>query len=148
MTTPTPGPDHRRPSPAWWIYFGLLVVFGVGGALAFAVQFRQAHLPPAALALSVTATVLNLLGILGLAFYILQRPSIGRAFWQGVFGLTALQFLFSASTFARVLGTATPGSDGTISQTALLGLAGLALGLPLLFVLWMYAFRSPALWHR
>src|SRR6188768_85395 len=105
MTTPAPeSAPPARPSPAWWIYFGLLSLFALGGVASLAVQAgRVADMPRGTVAISLVATALNLLGILGLLLYILQRPLLGRAFWQGVFGLTVLQLLFSASQFARVL---------------------------------------------
>ena len=127
------------------ILAGLLSLLAIGGIASYALQVsRLAAMPPAALAITVFATVLNLLGILGLLLYILQRPLVGRAFWQGVFALTVLQLLFSASQFARVL--AMPGG-GRESLVAAIGIASILLGVPLLYVLFTYAFRSPRLWR-
>jgi len=146
MVNPAPLPQEpSRPSPAWWLYLGLLALFAFGGMLANAVQFSRTTLPPTAIAISAVARTLNLIGLLGLLLYILGRPLVGRAFWQAVFGLTVLQFLFGASQFVRVLGMTGGGRE---SMVAWLGLGGLAVGLPLLYVLWAYAFRSAHLWVR
>jgi hypothetical protein len=146
MAIPAPAAaPPSRPSPAWWFYVALLSLFALGGMVAFALQVGQvAAMPRGALAIGVVATALNLLGILGLLLYILQRPLIGRAFWQGVFGLTVLQLLFSAAQFARVL--AMPGG-GRESLVAAIGIGSILVGVPLLYALFTYAFRSPRLWR-
>lgn len=138
--TPTTG----RPAPPrlrwlWWIYFGYLLLMLAIGIVPYMSMLRNETAPR--LALATVATLLNLWGLVGLWGYIRSKP-LGPAWvWRLAFLLITAQFAFSAYHFAKSLSYGTGGLEGTV---AIVGLCSLALGLPLLVALWLYAFRAPA----
>jgi hypothetical protein len=91
------------------------------------------------------AIVLNVWGLVGLWAYIGSRRLGWSGLWQVCLGLTVIQMVYAGSLFLRYFppSLAAPGAGAT-----LLGLAGLAMGVPLLIALWRYAFLSPHLWSR
>ncbi len=133
------------PSRLWWAYLAILLLFGALGLIALVVQLGAGRFQADQVALAVGATVLNLLGLLGLWGHIRSRPFGDPLFWRLVLVMIAAQLAFSAFQFGSAL--ALPGGSPERS-VAWLGLGSAAFGLPLLFALWRYAFRSPGLWAR
>jgi hypothetical protein len=137
------GEEAARPSRLWWLYFGYLVLAGLAGAAPYLSSIRESNLSGPSLGLPLLATVLNLWGMVGLWGYIRSRRLGWSGLWQICLGLTVIQMIYAGSLFLRFLPSslAEPGA-----WVSLLGLAGLALGIPLLVALWRYAFVSPRIW--
>ncbi len=133
-----------RPSQLWWVYFGYLLVMAVAGSFVYLPLVREANLLGRLRVLPVAATLLNLWGVIGLWGYIQSRRLVGSWFWQACVGLTVIQWIFATSLFLLSL----PNASGKQAWVTIAGLAGMALGLPLIVALWRYAFLSPRVWAR
>jgi hypothetical protein len=134
--------DVQPPSRLWWLYFGVLVAFGILGAVPFVLGLGQQ--PWRMLVLGAAATILNVWGIVGLWGYIRSRPLGFSDLWKACTLLTAVQIAFSAFQFSKVL---TSGAQGTERLVAIVGLCSMAFAVPLLIALGRYAFRSPGIWR-
>lgn len=144
-TTTRAGEEASRPSRLWWLYFAYLLLAGLAGAGSYLSAIREANLSGASRALPLIATLLNLWGVVGLWAYLRSRRLGWSGLWQICLGLTVIQMIYTGSLFLRFFPSSLSAPGAGVS---LLGLAGLALGIPLLIALWRYAFLSPRIWSQ
>jgi hypothetical protein len=127
----------------WDGYFVLMIILFVFGSIQFIRMFHDA--PVQTQILSVAATLLNIWAISGLWCYTVSRPLGYRWQWVLCFFLTFAQLAFATVMCLKVI---LSGAHGHELRVANLGIINISLGIPLLIALGLYAFRSPAIWHR
>jgi hypothetical protein len=133
-----------RPHWLWWLYFALYVTMFVWGGYLLLASFPATY-PQNMLA--VVSTILDVLGICCLYFFLRSKPVVSPTFWKTFTALYFCKMAFALSIFLRVLLTFGWAGD-TESYVTLLGIVGVLLGLPALAAFWLYAFRSAAMWAR
>ena len=129
----------QAPRRGWIAYLGLLVVLGLAAAVPYWTMLLATPDPP--VGVGIVGTALNVLGLLGLGGYAFRRRVLARWVWAVAFVLVGVQQGLPAIGFVRLLI-----AGGSSESAALMGLASVALALPMLVALWRYAFASPELW--
>lgn len=134
LTRAVPRAVVRNPSRLWWLYFGYLIVMMILGIANYVLRFERSS--QLVLEISTVTMLLDAMACIGVWGYLRSTP-LGTAWlWAICLAIKILQF------------AAMPGfaiwARGSLDIP---DLCGMALGIPLLIVLWRYAFSSPHIWR-
>jgi hypothetical protein len=129
--------ERAQRSPFWWVYFAYYVLQYAG------VPFILATHPP--LPMLIFGLLFDLIGVAGLYCFLRSTAFMSRPFWMTYMVVWSCRLLFGAYLFTRAL-TMFAWNGSRENYVSVIGLAALALALPMLAALWLYTFRSPAIW--
>jgi hypothetical protein len=121
----------------WWVYAGYLV-------LAFAASI-YASLLTSVTSVGTFAFALDLVAVLGFYGFLRQRPIFSIVFWQLFALLYIAKYVVTTALMAYVATHLLPNS-GLTKNAMLLNVIGAVLALGVVYALYIYAFRSNAMW--
>jgi hypothetical protein len=124
-------PVVNQPNRLWWAYFVLRALYACAGLAVFSLSMES---------LLLASHALDAICVVGLFFYIRNKPFIGLRFWQVVLGLYLV----------KVIANQTLNINKAIALQRADWLAvslEVVTTVPLAFALWLYVFKSPHLWR-
>jgi hypothetical protein len=130
----------------WKIYFWILIVVSILGALGVAAEVLGLAEPhPIYPRADYPIWLVNCVQIVGLYGYSYRRPVLSERFWQFAFAVFGLNFI--ATIWIATVRFAAAADVHIVSALVPILLFGLMIGLPNLVANRRYAFRSPGIWQ-
>src|SRR5215813_6430416 len=130
--------EARPPHRAWWAYFVLVVALAT---VWFFLAVPRVQFWP----IAVPSAILGVAGIVGLWCYLRSKPLGPRGFWEVYLSLEISRFL--AGAWFSLNNAALSAEPGVERMVAFALIGGELFGVPLLVAIWLYVYRSPAIWQ-